>query len=97
MRSSPIGWKKSGVWICTKCFAGTSVAEDLKTDYKKRLNEEGLGKQIRVMTSSCLGICPEGSQALFIQPEGGSGEAFEFDPKIETESVFQKIKSKCQK
>lgn len=95
MRSSPVGWKKSAVWICTKCFAGTNVAEDLKVDFKGRLKEQGLGGQIRVMTSSCLGICPEGQQAVFIQPEQGLGEAIECDPRLEKDELLNAIKMKC--
>jgi hypothetical protein len=95
MRSSPIGWKKSAVWVCTKCFKETTIAEDIKTEFKMRLREEGLGGSIRVMTSSCLGICPEGQQAVYIQPEQVLGEAFECDPQTEKEKLFETIKNKC--
>lgn len=84
-------WSDAGVWICTKCFKGTDIAEDLKSDFKCRMKELGYGKRIRVMTSSCLGICPKNAQAIMIAPTDGSQEAFSFDPKEDKREIFEEI------
>lgn len=81
-------WKKTGVWICTKCFKNTSVAEDLKSEFKTKLKDMGLSKEIRVMTSSCLGLCPENKQAVFVQKLNQNPEAYAIDPKSEKEELF---------
>ncbi len=84
-------WKKTGVWICTKCFKDTEIANDLKTEFKGRLKEMGLSKEIRVMTSSCLGLCPENKQAVFVQALGCLPEVYAIDLKSEKEELFLKL------
>ncbi len=84
-------WKKTGVWICTKCFKETSIADEMKTEFKSKLKELGLSKEIRVMTSSCLGLCPENKQAVFVQRLNQNPEAYAIDPKSEKEKLFLKL------
>jgi hypothetical protein len=81
-------WKKTGVWICTKCFKNSSIAEDLKGEFKTKLKDVGLSKQIRVMTSSCLGVCPEKKQAVYVQKLGSAPEVYAIDPDTESEKLF---------
>lgn len=85
-------WSDAGVWICTKCFKGTDTAENLKSEFKSQLKEMGCGKRIRVMTSSCLGICPKEAQAMVVAPTLGKQLAFVFDPKKDKEEIFEKLK-----
>lgn len=89
-REDPV-WSDAGVWICTKCFKGSDTAEDLKSDFKCRMKEMGYGKKIRVMTSSCLGICPKDAQAIVIAPANGPQEAFSFDPKKDKREIFDLV------
>ena len=84
-------WKKTGVWICTKCFKETDIAEVLKSDFKTKLKALGLSKEIRVMTSSCLGVCPENKQAIFVQELGSQPAVYAIDPKTESDELFRKL------
>ncbi len=84
-------WKDAGVWICTNCFKGTGTAEDLKSEFKSRFKEMGCGKNIRVMTSSCLGICPPNAQAMVVAPVDQPQKAFIFDPKRDKDAIFEKL------
>ncbi len=91
MKSESIRWNKAGVWICTKCMKGTDQAETLKTRWKVELKELGLSSEVRVMTSSCLSVCPEGEQAILIAEKKGHQETVIFNCKTEEREVFQKI------
>lgn len=91
IKKENLKWSDAGVWICTKCFKGTDVAEELKSDFKCRLKDMGYGKRIRVMTSSCLGICPPEAQAILIAPTRKEAEAFSFDPKEDKKVIYEKI------
>lgn len=69
-------WLETAVFICTKCHNDIdpqklslegNAGENLKNYLKENLRNRQLTKKCRVMTCSCLGICPEGQQALHIQ------------------------------
>ncbi len=91
VKSESVVWSDAGVWICTKCFQGTDQAEKLKTEFKSRMKDMGHGQNIRVMTSSCLGICPEKAQAIVISPKHSAQKAFVFDPTQDSEEIFQEL------
>lgn len=73
MKTSNLSWNELAVFICTKCGKDISKetlkeagepAENLKNFLKTELNNKGFKGKIRVMTSSCLGTCPTGEQAV---------------------------------
>lgn len=60
-------WEKAIVMICTKCSGKImkdhpereiDPAEHLKKEMRTYLKEQGHGKEVRVVTSSCLDVCP---------------------------------------
>lgn len=91
VKNESIVWSDAGVWICTKCFQGTDQAEKLKTEFKSRMKDLGRGQNIRVMTSSCLGICPENAQTIVVAPTRGEQKAFVFNPMNDSEEIFQEL------
>ena len=93
MHKSNLGWDKTAVWICTKCKAETSIAEDTKKEFKTKLKEAGLGSKIRVMTSSCLGLCPENLQAVVIVKPNSEPIPLECQFPEDKEDLYEKIKS----
>lgn len=84
-------WKKTGVWICSKCNSDPSVCESIKSDFKSRFKQMGLSTQIRVMTSSCLGQCPENKQAILVQKPDHSVKIYEIDPTADKEELFLRL------
>ncbi|NUM57138.1 MAG: (2Fe-2S) ferredoxin domain-containing protein [Bdellovibrionaceae bacterium] len=75
MKKEVTSWSKRAVFVCTKCskeiapseLSNTeNVAENLKNYLKAELRSKSLSKEIRVMTSSCLGACPKGEQAIAV-------------------------------
>ncbi|MCB0368883.1 MAG: (2Fe-2S) ferredoxin domain-containing protein [Bdellovibrionales bacterium] len=73
MKTEKTSWSDLAIYICTKCGKDISKeslaqdgepAENLKLFLKSNLMSRGLKTKIRVMTSSCLGTCPTGEQAV---------------------------------
>lgn len=88
MRSEKPLWKQKGVWICTKCGQRERPTESLakwpsdwaetqKMELKSYLKKNGRAQDIRVMTSSCLGICPLNEQVIMVYDKSVSPEKVE--------------------
>lgn len=98
MKNEAISWTKRGVFICSKC--GTKInkpAEEVRDSLREGLKNIGIGKEIRVMTSGCLNICPEGEMAAVIipNPEGlTAGQKIQgivFSPENDKEALLKEI------
>lgn len=94
-------WSEGALLICEKCGRrddgsqmGKDFAEDLKKEFKSRLRDAGHGKKIRVMTSSCLALCPKKSHVAAWMPTEGKAELIVFKGSSETESLYQEVLSK---
>ena len=102
MEISPGPWTKGAFFICEKCGRrddgtgiGKDFAEDLKKEFKGRLRDDGLGREIRVMTSSCLSLCPPEACVAGWSPASGEGiSLIEFDPKEEKETLYSWLKKR---
>lgn len=70
---------------------GTDTAERLKSEWKLKLKEMGLHKEVRVMTSSCLDVCPDRAQAVAILKTHGEQTACVFDPEKESSEIFNQL------
>lgn len=61
-----IGWDNAVVMICTKCAKNFSeIPERLKSELKTITKTE-MGKSARVITTSCLNMCPVDKIAIAI-------------------------------
>lgn len=102
IKNEGIPWTKRAVFICTKCHksfpAGTfseegNCGENLKNKLKAELKKEGLHKDIRVMTSSCLDVCEPQTQAVYIQELSSSEcQMLTIDPTKDYLTLYEKIK-----
>ena len=74
------------------------ITESIKTRYKTELNDLGYKGKVRVMTSSCLGVCPTGFQAVSVvsTTDPSKSKSYIFDPLTETESVLADLKKSLQ-
>lgn len=103
MKTEKLSWNQLSVFICTKC--GKEIekeslsqpgepAENLKNYLKTELNSSGFKGKIRVMTSSCLGTCPTGEQAVaFISTEDNSKKGvWVCHPEKDKVEILKKIK-----
>lgn len=96
-------WSEGIVLICTKCQKsisskilkeGGDVADNLKIFLKKSLRESGDGKKVRVVTSSCLDVCIDDTQAVTYASTHGDTETFAIHPERDREELLAFIKGK---
>jgi hypothetical protein len=95
-------WEIGSVFICTKCGAKTNMptlADEVKSDIRKKQKaEETLGK-IRVITSACLGVCFPEKQTFAFMPVDGQTEIYttEINKEVLTTEINKLLKRKINK
>lgn len=103
MKTDKLSWSELSVFVCTKCgkeIAKDSLsqegepAENLKNFLKSELNASGFKGKIRVMTSSCLGTCPSGEQAVAYMSalDNTKKGVWICHPEKDKQEILQKIK-----
>ncbi len=109
MKTEKIFWTDYSILICTKCQKSIPVtpdlngevpnfAESIKTRFKAEFNDLGYKGKVRVMTTSCLGVCPTGFQAVSLVSTNDLGKSlsYVFDPVAETDSILEQLKNSVQ-
>lgn len=102
IENSEVGWDETVVMICTKCgiqFQATKdqeAPERIKSDLKA-IAKAKLGKgAVRVITTSCLNICPVDKIAIAVasktRPEVFSAQVV--GPEVDALELFDKIFTK---
>ncbi|MBD0385786.1 MAG: (2Fe-2S) ferredoxin domain-containing protein [Nostoc sp. C3-bin3] len=69
---------ESVVLVCSQCAnerLGSTASEDLENWLKSRLKFEGLWGEFRVVSSSCLGVCPKAGITVVIVSNGSGGNS----------------------
>lgn len=97
-------WSQGILMVCTACHKKTlggvdlklegNAGENLKTFLKGQMIQLGHGKTIRVVTSSCLDVCEQKSQAAVYCDLKGETETFILHPEQEQESLLELLKEK---
>lgn len=86
MKQTICPWSKVVVSVCSKCH-GQERGESLKDFLKARMRADGQAGACRVINSSCLGLCPEGEQAILVQPQFKAGVMLVVDDVAEREEI----------
>lgn len=96
-------WSKGIVLICAKCHKSISPklleeegnsAENLKMFLKKKFKESGDSSKIRVVTSSCLDVCIDDTQAITYAGTDGDTETFAIHPEKDREKILKYLHEK---
>lgn len=96
-------WSEAVVLVCTKCsksISGSSLKEEgnagenLKTFLKKSFKESGDLSKIRIVTSSCLDVCIDETQAVTFASVDGETETYTVHPEKDREELLKLLKSK---
>lgn len=86
------------LFICTKCgkdFNDSDFAEKLKSDLRATLKNDNKDHlKVRVMVSSCLGVCIKGEQAFGYYPNEGKIELYATSPKESEDQILDLISVK---
>ncbi|MDZ8065976.1 MAG: (2Fe-2S) ferredoxin domain-containing protein [Nostoc sp. DedQUE08] len=71
-------WESGLVLVCSQCAnerLGSTASEDLENWLKSRLKFEGLWGDFRVVSTSCLGVCPRMGITVVIVSNGSNGNS----------------------
>jgi hypothetical protein len=76
--SVPPRWESGLVLVCSQCAneqSGSTASENLENWLKSRLKIEGLWGEFRVVSTSCLGVCPKAGITVVIVSNGSGGNS----------------------
>ncbi|MHC0065304.1 hypothetical protein ACWATR_20795 [Nostoc sp. UIC 10890] len=90
-------WESGLVLVCSQCAneqSGSSASEDLENWLKSRLKFEGLWGEFRVVSTSCLGVCPRMgiTVALVSNRSHGNSPCLIVNPRSDRELLYSYIK-----
>ncbi|RCJ21865.1 hypothetical protein A6770_04315 [Nostoc minutum NIES-26] len=101
-------WEASGlVLVCSQCgkeqpasshrtSRSSTASEDLQNWLKTRLKFEGLWGEFRVVSTSCLGVCPKARVVVVLDSNAGGGKSqcLIVNPQSDRELLYSYIKHK---
>lgn len=105
MKHEDTPWSKGVVLICTKCHKSISSklleedgnsADNLKMFLKKSFKESGDNSKIRVLTTSCLDVCIDDTQAVTFASTKGATETFAIHPEKDREKLLKHLHDKIK-
>ncbi|MBN3887639.1 MAG: (2Fe-2S) ferredoxin domain-containing protein [Nostoc sp. JL31] len=90
-------WESGLVLVCSQCAnerLGSTASEDLENWLKSRLKFEGLWGDFRVVSTSCLGVCPRMGITVVIVSNGSHGNSpcLIVNPRSDRELLYLYIK-----
>lgn len=95
--ATQVGWENTVVMICEKCGKQfedglKNSPERIKSELKTKSKEE-FGQSVRVITTSCLNICPQDKIAIAKASSTGDSvfRAYAVDPSASGEDLYQTI------
>jgi predicted metal-binding protein len=100
-----VPWSDALILVCTKCSKkirdqrgpeSPDLTESLKNSIKAHLRSANLAKQIRIVTSSCLDVCPENRLTVAVATEKSKPtfKTFTIDPDLSPTEVLKEVMSK---
>jgi (2Fe-2S) ferredoxin len=97
-------WHNGLVLVCSQCtveqFDGsshrinrsTTASQELQNWLKSRLKFDGLWGKYRVVSTSCLGVCPQGGVVVVLRHDAVGQQCFIVAPQDEREILYSYIK-----
>ncbi|MEH1967230.1 (2Fe-2S) ferredoxin domain-containing protein [Nostoc sp.] len=90
-------WESGLVLVCSQCAneqSGSTASEDLENWLKSRLKFEGLWGKFRVVSTSCLGVCPRmGITVVLVSNRSGDNSpCLIVNPQSDRELLYSYIK-----
>jgi hypothetical protein len=105
LKKEETAWSDGVLLICNKCAKAIpaaslkeagSASDNLKFFLKNKLKESGEMSKVRVVTSSCLDICIDGTQGVSFASTSGPTESFAIHPEEDREELLKLLKSKMK-
>ena len=85
-------WTAGSIFICTKCGAKlneSNLAEEVKSEIRKKQKADETQEQIRVVTSGCLGVCYPEKQTIAFMPVEGKTEVYTLE--LNKQNILQEV------
>ena len=96
IENADIPWSDAVVMVCTKCsrkiVGNEDLADQMKKTLKSAFKENGLGKRVRSVTSSCLDICPKDRVAIAVMRRNAGTKAVTVEEKISDRDLYDEVK-----
>ena len=80
------------LFVCRDC-SRRSDEPDLRKQFKKRLRDDGLKKEVRVVRTECMGLCP-GEGTSVCEP---GGETRSISGEKQREALYQRLVDLAEK
>lgn len=100
MKSADCTWSKALVGVCTRCHEAIdqkslaqagNAGENLKDFLKASLRTKGHAGAIRVVNTSCLGLCPAGEQAVVVHEHKQIGKMLVVHPENDRGELLEQL------
>lgn len=94
IKQEQVPWSQAVVMVCTKCSKKIAGDERLADDLKKELKgdfKDLRGKAIRVVTASCLDVCPKNRLTVAVAPRAGETRTLTFEPDTKKSELISEI------
>lgn len=91
-------WEIGSIFICTKCGAKLNepnLAEEVKSEIRKKQKADETQGKIRVITSACLGVCYPEKQTIAFMPIDGKTEVFTVE--LNKQTILQEVTALLEK
>ncbi|QLE55107.1 (2Fe-2S) ferredoxin domain-containing protein [Nostoc sp. TCL26-01] len=94
-------WESGLVLVCSQCgqehstrtARSASESEDLLNWLKSQLKFDGLWGEFRVVSTGCLGVCPQkGVTVVLVSKANGKSECLIVDPNSDRSTLYSYIK-----
>jgi hypothetical protein len=101
-------WKNGLVIVCSQCTVeqfsgsshrinrGTTASEELQNWLKSRLKFDGLWGKYRVVSTSCLGVCPQSRVVVVLRHDAVGQQCFIVDPQSDREMLYSYLVSRAR-
>ncbi len=95
-------WEKGSIFICNKCGAKLNepnLAEEVKSEIRKKQKADETQGLIRVVVSGCLGVCYPEKQTFAFMPVDGKTEVYtsELNKQIVLDDISDLLEKKLIK
>jgi predicted metal-binding protein len=100
MKHANCPWSKTFVGVCIRCHEGLdhqmlsmegNAGENLKNFLKAQMRVLGHAGEVRVVTTSCLALCPLAQQAVVVAKNGETPKMYALHPEKDREELLEHL------
>lgn len=102
IQKEPVPWEDAVIMVCEKCSRKMTGDVEHTQEIKKELKglfKNKYGKKVRVITSSCLDVCPKDRIAIAVasRASGNNFQVYTVGEKARPELFFEEIEKNLER